>query len=150
MNISVVTSLVSKLIDIVLKILKCKKEELAETPRLHFAIGYSSGPGDWKYSLHIENQSDQPAYDLAIYLPGIEGRAWTLRYLKAETNENYYIPLPNSSPVRTQPQEGLIARLIYHNRYNKQFTLELELIQERRADGLYNITSKGSVIKHKN
>jgi hypothetical protein len=118
------------------------KQELTETPRLYFTIGYGNGLNGRKYLLHLENQSDEPAYELSIYLPGLVGPALKTNYLSAKGKpENYPIPPTTNSSIRTQPQQGLTARLIYHNRFDKQFIYERELVQEKRADGLYNIIS---------
>lgn len=118
------------------------KQELTETPRLDFTIGYSNGPDGRKYLLHLENQSYKPAYKLSTYLPGLEGPAWKMNYLSAKGEpENYPIPVTTNSTIRTQPQQGLTAHLIYHNRFDKQFIYERELVQEKRVDGLYNLIS---------
>jgi hypothetical protein len=111
-------------------------------PEVYFTIGSYGGPGG-RLWLTLRNRGTSAAYDLALYHPDIEGPAWRTAELPPGTTPNpspsIRIPLASNAWIRTQATWGLVARLVYHDRYGRRFAALLPLTQESRADGYYDI-----------
>jgi len=114
-------------------------------PQLYFATGSYGGPTGHGIGLNLQNQGNVDAYDLAFYLSEFVEPLWKTPILRAGETPYHQIPLTDNSPVRTQPIKGLKARLVYHDRYKREFIASLDLIQQKRADGLYNIVTAPGV-----
>lgn len=108
-------------------------------PGLYFTIGSYGGPGGQGLGMNLQNQSGVSAHDLALYLPGIEGVAWRAAEIRAGETPYVQISLAADAPIRTTPTDGLAARLVYHDAYGRLFIASLDLVQQPRADGFYNI-----------
>jgi len=108
-------------------------------PTVYLNIGSYGGPGGYGIGLNLQNQYTAAAYDLTLYLPGIEGPAWRITELPPLATPYVQIPIADDAPIRTQQTDGLTARLVYHDRFGTQFATSLDLTQQRRADGFYNI-----------
>ena len=116
------------------------REALREAePSLYFTVGSYGGPGGYGFGINLQNQGNATAHDSAVYLPDIQGAAWQIPQLPPGATPYHQVQLPANAPVRTQKMEGLIARLLYHDRYGREFTASLPLVQQQRADGFYNI-----------
>ena len=113
-------------------------------PELYFAIGTYGGPGGYGLHINLQNQGNATAHDVAVYLPDIRGAACQLPQLPPGATPLFQVQLPDNAPVRTQQKEGLVARLVYHDRYGREFTASLPLVQHRRDDGFYNIGARGT------
>ena len=108
-------------------------------PLLYFTVGSYGGPGGYGFGINLQNQGTVSAHDLAVYLPGIQGPAWQAAQLAAGATPYIPVPLPANAPVRTQQMQGLTARLVYHDRFRREFSALLPLVQQPRADGFYDI-----------
>ena len=113
-------------------------------PELYFAIGTYAGPGGYGLHINLQNRGNAIAHDVAVYLPDIQGPACQLPELLPGATPFFQVQLPDNSPIRTQQMEGLMARLVYHDRYGREFTASLPLVQQRRDDGFYNIGARGN------
>lgn len=116
------------------------REALREAdPSLYFRVGSYGGPGGYGFGINLQNQGNAAAYNLSIYLPDIQGPAWQDPQLPAGATLYLQIASEDNAPVRTQQMEGLEARLVYHDRFQRGFSALLPLVQHRRDDGFYNI-----------
>ena len=118
------------------------RERLREAEHtLYFTVVPYGGPGGQGIGVNLQNRSNATAYQLCLYLPVIEGPAWRAAELPAGATHLIQTPLSNDAPARTRQTEGLIARLVYHDRFENRFVAQLALIQQPRADGFYNIVA---------
>ncbi len=108
-------------------------------PELYFTIGTYAGPGGYGLHINLQNRGNAIAHDVAVYLPDIQSAACQLPQLPPGATPFFQVQLPDNVRVRTQQMEGLMARLVYHDRYGREFTASLPLVQQRRDDGFYNI-----------
>jgi len=116
------------------------REALREAePLLYFTVGSYGGPGGYGFGINLQNRGTASAHNLAVYLPDIQGPAWQAPQLAAGATPYIPVPLPANAPVRTQQIEGLTARLVYHDRFGREFSSTLPLVQQRRDDGFYNV-----------
>ena len=113
-------------------------------PELYFTVGTYGGPGGYGLHINLQNQGNATAHDVAVYLPDIQRAACQLPELPPGATPFFQVQLPNSAPVRTQQMKGLMARLVYHDRYGREFTASLPLVQQERADGFYDIGAGGN------
>lgn len=113
-------------------------------PELYFNIGTYGGPGGYGLHINLQNQGDAIAQDVAVYLPDIPRAACQLPQLPPGATPFFLVQLPDNAPVRTQQMEGLVTRLVYHDRYGREFTASLPLVQQQRADGFYDIGAGGN------
>lgn len=116
------------------------REKLREAePTLYFTVGSYGGPSGYGFGLNLQNQGGVAAYDLTLYLPGREGPALRINELPPGATPYEQVPIADDASIRTHPTEGLVARLVYHDRYGREFVASLGLLQQPRADGRYNL-----------
>jgi hypothetical protein len=116
------------------------KQELRDAePKLSFTTSCYGGPDGQGFSLDLYNQGNVSAYNLSLYFPGIDNPAWQTPDLSAHARTTVKIPLAVDASIRTYQMEELTLRLVYHNCFEQQFVASLDLIQQPRADGFYNV-----------
>lgn len=113
-------------------------------PELYFNVGTYGGPGGYGLHINLQNRGNATAHDVAVYLPDIQHAACQLPQLPPGATPFFQVQLPESAAVRTQQMEGLMARLVYHDRYGREFTDSLPLVQHKRADGFYDVGAGGN------
>ena len=120
------------------------REALGEAePSLYFTVGSYGGPGGYGFGINLQNRGTTAAHNLAVYLPDIHGPAWQASQLAPGATPYIEISLQLNAPVRTRQMQGLTARLVYHDRFGREFSVSLPLVQQRRDAGFYDIGAGG-------
>ena len=111
----------------------------AAKPTLYFTIGSYGGAGGQGLGMNLQNRGPVSAYNVALYLPGISGPTWQVEELVPGATPYVQIPVAADGPIRTTVMQGIQARLIYTDRFQRQFAASLDLVQQPRNDGFYNV-----------
>lgn len=119
------------------------RNRLAEAePEVNFSAGSYGGAGGWGVGVSLENKGSARAYNIVLEIPRTDSSAQSIDDLEPGATSHQQIPFPLNSPARKQPANGLQLRVVYHDRFGREFASSLDLESQERADGDYNLSPK--------
>ena len=110
-------------------------------PEIGCTIGTYAGSGGAGLHAAIHNRSVNMAHSLRLTVTSVPDAVWQQAHLAPGDWARPQIPVADDAPLRTEKLDNPTATLRYADRYGHDYSLRIELIQNERDDGRFNLGS---------